>query len=337
MTIRTDSPNLSAVRKEPVHTTEKQGSPPHVDSRSSEVNTEDNEHTPQSTTPETKDKCSEPTPLTIEDLKIMTGISTAQLDKEIVEFDIFLLAGCFDRYSDYVDRLRLSPPECEDLRTEQFLYGHQSAMAKALRLWRRHDPSAATYRALVNMALELMNGEVATRLCEYIVENLTFTETTHHEPSITVATVGKTQLLQQQESFKQSVHEKDSWLHQLKQDIDRERASAKSEIQYLREQIDKIKVDLDKSAAGVEQQRQCNDEVMLNKDSQLKDQAKATASISESENTLIPKQQSSSINTEELTKLTAPQEDQTKQQDQFETEFEATKFATNTPSKQLGE
>ena len=45
-------------------------------------------------------------------------------------------------------------------------------MREALRLWHKHDPDAATYRALVNMALELGKRDVAKRLCQYTAKKV---------------------------------------------------------------------------------------------------------------------------------------------------------------------
>ncbi len=48
----------------------------------------------------------------------------------------------------------------------------RSAMKKALETLIEHDPSAATYRALVRLTLDVRHFEVAHDLCHYIKEQV---------------------------------------------------------------------------------------------------------------------------------------------------------------------
>ena len=59
--------------------------------------------------------------LTIDDLKRRTGVSDAQLDTEVIDHDLPILAGCFDNYNDYVDVLGLKAHERADARRTELL------------------------------------------------------------------------------------------------------------------------------------------------------------------------------------------------------------------------
>ena len=69
--------------------------------------------------------------LTIDGLKRRTGVSDAQLDTEIIDPDLPILAGCFDNYNDYVDVLGPKAHECADVRrTELLENSHLAAMTQ---------------------------------------------------------------------------------------------------------------------------------------------------------------------------------------------------------------
>ena len=100
-------------------------------------------------------------------------MSDYQLDTEISELDLYNLAGCFDHYKDYLDTLGLIPAEQSDVRTSHFLQeSTQSGMREALRLWRQHNPSAATFRALLDIVQSLGKSQVAQNILDYIKENI---------------------------------------------------------------------------------------------------------------------------------------------------------------------
>ncbi len=48
-------------------------------------------------------------------------------------------------------------------------YNTQAAMSLAMKLWKRRNPAAATYRALVEIVLSLRKVDVATKVCEFLV------------------------------------------------------------------------------------------------------------------------------------------------------------------------
>ena len=96
-----------------------------------------------------------------------------QLDREIIEHDLHGLARCFENYYDYLTELGLTKGEQADVRTTEFLErSHQSAMRKALSLWREPDPYAATFRALLEIVLSLKKQKVAEDICKYISDNV---------------------------------------------------------------------------------------------------------------------------------------------------------------------
>ena len=100
-------------------------------------------------------------------------MTSNQLDREIIEHDLHSLAGCFDNYKDYLTKLRLTEAEQADVRREEFLEdSRQSAVRKALSLWRKSDPYAATFRALLEVVLSLSKHQVAEDICKYISDNV---------------------------------------------------------------------------------------------------------------------------------------------------------------------
>ena len=112
--------------------------------------------------------------LTIDELKRRTGVSDAQLDTEVIDHDLPILAGCFDNYNDYVDVLGLKAHERADVRRTEFLENcHQAAMREVLRHWRTPNPTAATYRALLNAVIRLPGKQrIAEDVCKFIVDNI---------------------------------------------------------------------------------------------------------------------------------------------------------------------
>ncbi len=108
----------------------------------------------------------------MEDIKRRYKVSDAQLDTEILTEDLHILAGCFDNYDDFLDKLLLSPAECKDIKVKEFLNDSQSAMREALRLWQNNNPITATFRTLLAVTLKLKKDIVADNICRYIRENI---------------------------------------------------------------------------------------------------------------------------------------------------------------------
>ena len=110
-----------------------------------------------------------PRTVTIEELKERTKVTDSQLDSEIEETNMIDLAAHFDNVDTYAVQLGLSPAEQSDVRIAQLANGTQVAMDKALRLWRQHNPGAATYRALVMMLLRMGKEAMAVAICQSAV------------------------------------------------------------------------------------------------------------------------------------------------------------------------
>ena len=94
------------------------------------------------------------------------------MNTKIREEDTYDLAGCFDQLETYLDRLKLNSAQQTDIHDLAAQRGVQIAMAQALKLWRQPKPWLATYRALVEILLDLRRGDVADRVCQYIKQEI---------------------------------------------------------------------------------------------------------------------------------------------------------------------
>ena len=101
-----------------------------------------------------------------------TGVKSSQLDQEIPREDLHIIAGCFDNYNVYLDKLGLDPGQCADIAKTGLVENYRSAMREALRCWIKADPSVATFRTLLEIVLSLGKHDVAHLLCKYIVETI---------------------------------------------------------------------------------------------------------------------------------------------------------------------
>ncbi|XP_064394889.1 uncharacterized protein LOC135342162 isoform X2 [Halichondria panicea] len=75
-----------------------------------------------------------------------------------------------------LDRLNLTPADLGDVTDVTRRYGNQAGVAHALGAWRSVNPSRATFRALVEIAIGLKSGDTATDICRFIVENTSGTD-----------------------------------------------------------------------------------------------------------------------------------------------------------------
>ena len=110
--------------------------------------------------------------LTIEKLKQETGIDDSQLTTMIREEDINKIAGLFDNVETYLDMLGLLPAQQTDVKDTVVRHSTEQAMIKALKLWRQPNPYNATFKALIEILLDLRRGDVAINVCQYITENI---------------------------------------------------------------------------------------------------------------------------------------------------------------------
>ncbi len=92
---------------------------------------------------------------------------------------MYVLASCFDNVENYLDQLGLTPSQQTDIHDLAVRQDIQTAMAKALKLWRAPNPFVATFRALLIILLDLKKGDVAVRVCQHIVKELHNKDTQH--------------------------------------------------------------------------------------------------------------------------------------------------------------
>ncbi len=95
-------------------------------------------------------------------------MTNSQLDTEIEETDMIILAAHFDHIGTYSTLFGPKNSQQQDVIDEKIRYDTQVAMSLAMKLWRRRNPAAATYRALVEIVLSLRKVDVATEVCEFL-------------------------------------------------------------------------------------------------------------------------------------------------------------------------
>ncbi len=121
----------------------------------------------------THDKCGIGTgglrTLTVEELKERTKVTDSQLDGQIDEKDMLGLSDHFGNVEDYMIPLGLTQSQQRDVTNLLSVKrSTQSAVAEALRLWRKRNPFAATYRALIEIVLNANEGQLAIDICQHL-------------------------------------------------------------------------------------------------------------------------------------------------------------------------
>ncbi len=95
-------------------------------------------------------------------------LTDEHLNREIGDGDIPYLAKHFDGVSPYRQVMELSFAEQADLNELYHKNGTQVAMTECLILWKRHEPSTATYRALLGILLRLGKLDIAHEVGQYM-------------------------------------------------------------------------------------------------------------------------------------------------------------------------
>ena len=90
----------------------------------------------------------------------------------MIEHDLQNLATCFDNVETYLDKLRLTPGQQTDVKDIAYRRNTNIAMTEALKLWRQPNPFTATFRALLEILLDLNRGDIAVKVCQYINDNI---------------------------------------------------------------------------------------------------------------------------------------------------------------------
>ncbi len=70
-----------------------------------------------------------------------------------------------------LDRLNLTPADLGEVTDVTRRHGNQAGVAHALSVWQRVNPSRATFRALVEIAIELRRVDTAVDICSFIISN----------------------------------------------------------------------------------------------------------------------------------------------------------------------
>ena len=106
--------------------------------------------------------------LTTDDLKNKFELQELQLSKEIQEEDLTSLAKCFRTSAGLFEKLHLCPADCATAESKCKILKIQTGIEYALKEWRRPNPAAATFIALLEILLSLDRCDTANHICEYI-------------------------------------------------------------------------------------------------------------------------------------------------------------------------
>ncbi len=96
------------------------------------------------------------------------SLADEQLDSEIGDSDIPYMTKYFDGVKIYSRVMGLTPAEQADVNRLYCYEGTQVAMTECLILWKRHDPYAATYKALLELLLRLRKDKIVDDICQHL-------------------------------------------------------------------------------------------------------------------------------------------------------------------------
>ncbi|XP_064384149.1 uncharacterized protein LOC135333169 [Halichondria panicea] len=105
--------------------------------------------------------------VTLQELVEQYNLTDEQLNSEIDDPDTPKLALFFDDVELYSSAMGLAIAEQADVNQSR---GTQAAMMKCLQIWKQHNPSQATYRALLDIALRLGKGDTAHQICQQLTQ-----------------------------------------------------------------------------------------------------------------------------------------------------------------------
>ncbi len=98
-------------------------------------------------------------------------LTDEQLNSEIKNSDFPHLAEYFDGVTIYSNALGLTPAKQADVNALCQREGTQAAMNTCLSFWNQHNPYAATYRALLQLLLELRKERIADEICQHLTHS----------------------------------------------------------------------------------------------------------------------------------------------------------------------
>ena len=93
-----------------------------------------------------------------------------QLNSKITNCDFLYLATYFDDVEIYSNAMELASAEQADVKRLYHSEGTRAAMMKCLKIWKQHNPSQATYRALLDIVLRLGKGDTADKICRQLTQ-----------------------------------------------------------------------------------------------------------------------------------------------------------------------
>ncbi len=103
----------------------------------------------------------------LQELMRRYNLTDEQLNREIVDSDTPVMALNFDDVEMYSTAMGLAIAKQADVKESR---GNQAAMMKCLKIWKGHNPSRATYRALLGIALRLGKGNTADQVCQQLTQ-----------------------------------------------------------------------------------------------------------------------------------------------------------------------
>ncbi|XP_064388594.1 death-associated protein kinase 1-like isoform X4 [Halichondria panicea] len=119
------------------------------------------------------DEQKDPGTTILHEFMVKHGVTDEQLDREIEQDDLAPVAMHFDDVELYLNPLKLTDNEQSDVRRETYLSrSNQVAVINCLLIWRGHEPSEATFGALIRILLDLGKEEMATKICQYLKQKV---------------------------------------------------------------------------------------------------------------------------------------------------------------------
>ena len=96
------------------------------------------------------------------------GVTDEQLDRGIEQDDLAPVAMHFDNVELYLNSLKLTVNEQVDVKNDVFVRGNHIAVKNCLSFWKGHEPSEATFRALIRILWDLRKEEIVTNIFQYL-------------------------------------------------------------------------------------------------------------------------------------------------------------------------
>ncbi|XP_064389126.1 uncharacterized protein LOC135337154 [Halichondria panicea] len=101
------------------------------------------------------------------------NLTNEQLNHEISNPNFSYLAIYFDDVEIYSNAMGLASAEQADVKRLYHSEGSQAAMLKCLKIWKQHNSSQASYRALLDIILRLGKGDTADKICQQLTQHRT--------------------------------------------------------------------------------------------------------------------------------------------------------------------